>query len=116
MSDEQVLALFNATIKAQEETAAAHPYVAIEIPPGRPQIRYFAEADQWAPLGGVVRCLVTCDAQGQTAIQIDDRELSLEEFGRMLSTYEGWGMRIEFTPDDETERRPRLKVRDPEKF
>jgi hypothetical protein len=32
----------------------------------------------------------------------------------LLVTYAGWGMRIEFTPDDETDRRPRLEVRDPE--
>jgi hypothetical protein len=32
----------------------------------------------------------------------------------LLATYAGWGMRIEFTPDDAIERRPRLVVRDPE--
>jgi hypothetical protein len=113
MSDEQILSLYNATIESQERLAAERPYVAIEVPPGRPQIRYFAEGDQWVPRGDVVRCLVECDEDGQTAICVDDRELSLEEFGRMLSTYEGWGMRIEFTPEDETGRRPRLEVRDP---
>jgi hypothetical protein len=40
--------------------------------------------------------------------------LSLQEFGTLLATYAGWGMRIEFTPDDATERRPQLVVRDPE--
>ena len=60
-----------------------------------------------------MRCLVECGEDGQTVVHIDDWELSMEEFGRMLSTYEGWGMRIEFTPDDETDRRPRLEVRDP---
>jgi hypothetical protein len=44
----------------------------------------------------------------------DGRERPLEEFGKLLSTYEGWGMRIEFTPDDATERRPRLEVREPD--
>jgi hypothetical protein len=33
-------------------------------------------------------------------VEIDDREFTLEEFGKMLVTYAGWGMRIEFVPDD----------------
>jgi hypothetical protein len=114
MSDEQILELFNATIDAQEHLAAERPYVAIEVPPGQPQIRYFAKGNQWTPRGNVVRCVVGYGDDARTAIYVDDRELSLEEFGRMLSTYEGWGMRIEFTPDDEIERRPRLEVREPE--
>ena len=36
------------------------------------------------------------------------------EFGTMLCTYAGWGMRIEFTPEDDVHRRPRLEVREPE--
>ena len=114
LSDEEVLAFYNATIDAQERLAAERPYVAVEVPPGRPQIRYFPEGDQWVPRGGVLRCVVEDDEQGQAVIVVDDRELSLEEFGRLLTTYAGWGMRIEFTPDDETGRRPRLEVRDPE--
>jgi hypothetical protein len=46
-------------------------------------------------------------------IEIDDHELTLEEFGRLLTTYAGWGMRIEFTPEDEIHRRPALEVREP---
>jgi hypothetical protein len=114
MSDEEILALFNATIAAQARLAAERQYVAIEVPPGRPQIRYFPEGDQWLPRGGVVRCIVEDGDNGQAVIYVDDRELSLEEFGTLLTTYAGWGMRIEFTPDDEVDRRPRLEVREPE--
>jgi hypothetical protein len=32
----------------------------------------------------------------------------------MLTTYSGWGMRIEFVPEDEVHRRPVLEVREPE--
>jgi len=114
MSDEEILACFNATIAEEERLAAERPYVAIEVPQGRPQIRYFRDGDQWVPRGGFVRCVVEDDEDGQAVILVDDRELSLEEFGRLLTTYAGWGMRIEFTPEDETGRRPRLEVRDPE--
>ena len=115
MKDEEILACFNATIAARDRLAAERPWVATEVPPGQPQIRYHPDGDQWAPRGGVVRCVLESDEDGQTIIDIDDQELTLEEFGRrMLATYAGWGMRIEFTPEDETDRRPRLEVRDPE--
>jgi hypothetical protein len=113
MSDQEILACFNATIAAQDRLAAEHQWVAIEVPLGRPQIRYSPAGDQWSPRGGVVRCIVESE-DGQAIIHIDDRELSLEEFGTLLLTYEGWGMRIEFTPDDATDARPQLEVRDPE--
>jgi hypothetical protein len=32
----------------------------------------------------------------------------------MLTTYAGWGMRIEFVPDDQLHRRPTLEVREPD--
>ena len=32
----------------------------------------------------------------------------------MLTTYAGWGMRIEFVPDDELHERPKLKIQDPD--
>ena len=98
MSDEEILAWFNATIAARDRLAAERPYVATEVPPGRPQLRYFPDGDQWVPRGGVVRCVVEDDEEGQAIIRVDDRELSLSEFGRLLVTYAGWGMRIEFTP------------------
>ena len=68
-------------------------HVAVEVPLGSPQIKYFARRYQWCPRGGVLRCLVEDDENGQLVVGIDDQELSLEEFGRMLTTYVGWGMR-----------------------
>jgi hypothetical protein len=114
MSDEDILDLFNSTIAAREALAAERPYVATEVPPGRPQVRYYPEADQWVPRAGVLRCIVDTDDDDQTAIEIDGRQLSMEEFGALIATYVGWGMRIEFTPDDDIDRRPQLEVRDPE--
>ena len=46
-------------------------------------------------------------------MSIDGRDFTLAEFMKMVGTFGGWGMRIEFVPDDELHRRPRLKVRDP---
>ncbi len=53
------------------------------------------------------------DRDVSAQIQIDDHLLTLEEFGRMLSTYSGWGMRIAFVPDDELTTEPDIEVREP---
>jgi hypothetical protein len=50
--------------------------------------------------GAVLWCAVH-DDDDQAVIEIDERELSIEEFGRLLKTYAGWGMRISFVPEDE---------------
>ena len=113
MSDEAILELFNDTLRAQAQLAAEYKHVAVEVPLGSPQIKYSARGRQWCPRGAVLRCLVE-DEDGQLVVGIDDHELSLEEFGRMLTTYAGWGMRIEFVPDDELHRRPALEVREPD--
>ncbi|MEA4883285.1 MAG: hypothetical protein VB144_06460 [Clostridia bacterium] len=61
-----------------------------------------------------MRCIVHDGGpDNQAVIEIDDQELPLEEFGRMLTAYAGWGMRICFVPDDETERQPEIDVREP---
>jgi len=114
MSDEAILELFNDTLRAQAQLAAEYKHVAVEVPLGSPQIKYFDRGYQWRPRGGVLRCLVEDDENGQLVVGIDDKELSLEEFGRMLTTHAGWGMRIEFVPDDQLPRRPALEVREPD--
>ncbi|HBK59977.1 MAG TPA: hypothetical protein DDZ84_04185 [Firmicutes bacterium] len=116
MSDAEILQEYNECVMAQEFLAATYYRVAVEIPPGQPQLRYFARGDQWVPRGDVLRCVIhDCgsDSGSQAAIEIDDQELSIEEFGRMLTTYAGWGMRICFVPEDQLEREPEIEVREP---
>ena len=114
MSDEVILELFNNTLRAQAQLAAEYKHVAVEVPLGSPQIKYFARGYQWCPRGAVLRCLVGDDENGQLVVGIDAEDLSLEEFGRMLTTHAGWGMRIEFVPEDQLHRRPALEVREPD--
>jgi len=104
---------FNDTLRAQAQWAAEYKHVAVEVPLGSPQIRYAADSDQWVPRGGVLRCLIEDDEDGQLVVGIDDHELSLEQFGRLLTTHAGWGMRIEFVPEDQLHRRPVHEVREP---
>jgi hypothetical protein len=114
MSDEAILELFNDILRVQAQLAADYKHVAVEIPLGSPQIELSVPSGQWCPRGGVLRCQVEDDENGQLVVGIDDQELSLKEFGRMLTTYAGWGMRIEFVPEDQLHRRPALEVREPD--
>jgi len=47
---------------------------------------------------------------------IDGHELTLEEFGQLIVTHAGWGMRIAFVPDDRTHINPTVEVREPEEW
>ena len=44
-------------------------------------------------------------------IGIDDQELSWREFGRLLTTYACWGMRIVFVPEDRLDSQPATSPR-----
>jgi len=115
MTDRKILIAFNKTVRAMEEMRREYVHRPVEIPTGKPQIRYFAAGDQWVPRGDVLRCVIEdggpdCEA----TIWIDDHELSLREFGRLLTTHAGWGMRIVFVPDDDLETMHPIEVREPE--
>jgi len=45
---------------------------------------------------------------------IDGRDFTLCEFMTIVGSFGGWGMRIQFVPDDELHERPEVKVREPD--
>lgn len=120
MTDEDILLLFNQVIAAQiRNRDELDEYVAVEVPVGSPQVEHHPECvNEWSPRGGVLRCVIE-DGGGEDGslpvIYVDDRELSWDDFGRMLCTYAGWGMRIVFVPDDELDRPPKIVVREPDR-
>ncbi len=114
ISDQEFLDLFNGTISAMDQLAAEYENVVIEIPPGQSQIQYSEITDRWTPRGDVIRCYVEDGGpDGELTVHIDQQELSLREFGRLLVTYSGWGMRIAFVPDDMVDEEPTVEVREP---
>ncbi|MXW84528.1 MAG: hypothetical protein F4103_05915 [Boseongicola sp. SB0673_bin_14] len=113
MTDREVLDLFNGLLEAQAAHAAGLDTTLTEIPPGRPQIEYSELCGQWSPRGEVLRCHVE-DEDGRPVIQVDDTELDLEAFGRMLMTFSGFGMRIAFVDEDDVNDEPEIVVREPE--
>ena len=60
-----------------------------------------------------VGAALTDNSEGEAVIVIDDKELSLREFGRLLTVYAGWGMRIAFVPEELVHEQPKVKVRGP---
>ncbi len=113
MTDEEILSLHNEILETQAEMAAGYEHVAVEIPLGKPQLRWFYEGGYWTPRGDVLRCEISEDEERETVIYIDDTELSIYEFGQVLSVFNGWGMRITIVPDDELDREPEIEVREP---
>ena len=113
MTDHDILAVYNDIIAAQEQLSRERDNTVTEIPPGKPQIKYNKSSDQWVPRGDVLRCIIEDDENGEAVIHIDDKELTLREFGRLLTVHAGWGMRIAFVPDDLVTEQPKVKVREP---
>ena len=113
MSDSEIVEMHNETLRDKARRASEYKQVAVEMPLGSAQIEYFARCDQWVPRGTVLRCLIRDSLQGQLQIRVDEQDLRLKQFGKLLSTYEGWGMRIEFVPQEEVHRRPVVEVREP---
>ena len=119
MSDEELLEYWNEMICVREFHRQSLDYTATEVPLGKPQLSYFQAGDQWVPRGHVLRGQILSDAAieprlDEPFVSIDGRDLTLAEFMKTVSTFGGWGMRLEFVPDDELHERPKLQVRDPD--
>ena len=116
MTDDEVFALWNEHIETRDELMKEYDHVAVEVPPGRPQVEYFERGDQWVPRGDVLRCIVqgSNGEPDEPFLTIDDKDFTPMEFAKMVSTFGGWGMRIVFVPDDELHDEPAVKVREPD--
>jgi len=85
-------------------------------PPGEKQMDYHENSDQWVPRGDVLRCIIDDGGpDGEVTIHIDDQELSLAEFGRLLRVHAGSGMRIAFVPEEFISENPKVEIRKPKR-
>ncbi len=112
VSDEEILASFNESLKDEANGVADYRHIAVETPLGSPQIRVNPKTNKACVHGNVLRCIVTEGDAGQVLLQIDERKLDMKEFGRLLESFLGWGVRMEFVPKNAIDRRPELQVRD----
>jgi hypothetical protein len=116
MTDADIVDTYNRILDSQWELLQAWDKTVVEEPPGEKQIDYHENSDQWVPRGEVLRCIIDDGGpNGEVTIHIDDQELSLREFGRLLSVHAGWGMRIAFVPAEFVTENPTVKVRKPER-
>lgn len=116
MTDADILAVWNDGIEATDEFIRTQHFPTIEIPVGKPQVKYEKRSDQWVPRGHVLRCIVVNDSPKDMQddfVSVDDRDFTVAEFVRMVGTFGGWGMRIEFVFDEEVHERPEIEVREP---
>jgi hypothetical protein len=113
MSDSDIVEVYNQALRNDAKQAAEDKQVVYEVPLGSAQIEYIARCDQWVPKGSVLRCQIQVTEHDEIIVKIDERKLRLKQFGKLLASYEGSGMRIEFVPTDEVHHRPALQVRLP---
>jgi hypothetical protein len=107
-----IVDVFNGILIAQERLLADWNKTVVEEPLGEKQIDYHEEGAQWVPRGDVLRCTIDdAEPDGEVTIQIDDKELSLVEFGRLLRVHAGWGMRIAFVPEEYVTENPKVEIR-----
>ena len=116
MSDREIVDLFNGMMAAQRSLMQDWDRTVTEIQPGRPQIEYRKDTDQWVPRGDVLRCVLDDGGtDGEVTVYIDNEELSLAEFGKLLRVHAGWGMRIAFVPEERLTEIPKIVVQEPKK-
>ncbi len=112
MTDAEIVAMHNEILDSQWALLEAWDQTVVEEPPGEKQIDYHENSDQWVPRGDVLRCLIDDGGpNGEVVIHIDDQELSLTEFGRLLRVHAGWGMRNAFVPEEFVTENPKVEIR-----
>ncbi len=110
-TDEQVFKRHNDGLLATRAMRLRHPYFAREIPAGKPQIRRERQSAYWNLVGDVLRGGIDAGDHPEDLIfEVDDEDLSLNEFASLFLGLGGWGFRLVVVPADEILRHPRIKV------
>ena len=113
MSDADFVDMYNDILESQWGLLQQWDKTVVEEPPGEKQIDRHENSDQRVPRGDVLRCIIDdAGPNGGVTIHIDNQELSLAEFGRLLGVHAGWGMRIAFVPEEFITENPIVKVRE----
>lgn len=115
MTDNELLDRHNDVAFSMQEMRETYEHVAVEIPVGNPQIEFNQQCHQWSMRGDVLRAYISDTQNEETGefepiVEVDGKELSWREFGKMLTTFAGWGMRLTIVPDDELHVLPNVQV------
>jgi hypothetical protein len=116
MSDADIVEMYNDILDSQWALLEAWDKTVVEEPPDEKQIDYHENSDQRVPRGDVLRCIIDDGGpNGEVIIHVDDQELSLAEFGRLLGVHAGWGMRTAFVPEEFISENPKVEIRKPKR-
>ncbi len=115
MTDDELLERHNDIAHSMQEMRNKYEHIAVEVHVGKPQIKFNKQCHQWSMRGDVLRayisdCINEDTGWSEPIIEVDGKELTWQEFGKMLTTYSGWGMRLAIVPDDETHVIPDIRI------
>ncbi|MDQ5936793.1 MAG: hypothetical protein QG574_4129 [Cyanobacteriota bacterium erpe_2018_sw_21hr_WHONDRS-SW48-000092_B_bin.40] len=100
MSDADILRLYNDIVLTQERMIA--DFRPTEMQEGLPQIGIAPYYKDLTIYSQTLRCEVTSgESPDDTVIEIDDKQLTWSEFGKLISPYIGLGMRIQFMASEQ---------------
>lgn len=109
MSDGDILRLYNDIVLEQQRLIAeSRP---TEMQEGLPQIGIHQHYKELLTHSQTLRCELTSGkSHEELVVEIDDQKLSWEEFGKLISPYIGWAMRIQFLPSEQLLNPPASKI------
>lgn len=115
MTDAELLSRHNDIAESMELSRQQYEHIAVEIPVGKPQIEFNKQCQQWSMRGDVLRAYISDCTNPDTnwlepIIEVDGKELSWQEFGKMITTFSGWGMRLTIVPDNELHVLPDIQI------
>jgi len=108
MSDADILRLYNEIVLQQQRLIKESQPT--EMQGGLPQIGIDSYYKDLTTHSQTLRCELTSDSIDDLVVEIDDRKLSWEEFGKLISPYRGWAMRIQFLPSEQLLNPPESKI------
>src|SRR6185312_11631366 len=85
MCDREIVEWHNECLRSDARQIDEENRVAFEVPLGSAQIEYFARCDQWVPRSRVLRCLIQDAEDGRLIVKIDEQELQITQFTKLLS-------------------------------
>ncbi len=118
MSADDLERWFADVARADEGTRVGHAYVAVEVPPGRPQLAWFERDDRVEARGDVVRAeildLPPERGHPSPVLAIDGDVVSWADLGEVVATRAGSGLRLAFVPVVELDVASVIAVVDPD--
>lgn len=109
MTDADILRLYNEIVLGQQRMIAeSRPR---EMKEGLPQVGIDPYYKTLITHSETLRCELTSgESHDELVVEIDDKKLSWNEFGKLISPYIGWAMRVQFLPAEQLADPPKPEI------